>query len=96
MEAGKVVVNKSPPYLSAPPAGYGDTSRPRRPWSRSSARRGLQPEFLKEGAAVADCLRPDRIIIGTDSDHLFSLLEELYALQPQARPHPADGCAAPS
>ncbi|MDU1143830.1 nucleotide sugar dehydrogenase [Aeromonas rivipollensis] len=37
------------------------------------------PEFLKEGAAVADCLRPDRIIIGTDSAHAISLLEELYA-----------------
>ncbi|MFQ2109468.1 UDP-glucose dehydrogenase family protein [Aeromonas rivipollensis] len=37
------------------------------------------PEFLKEGAAVADCLRPDRIIIGSDSAHAISLLEELYA-----------------
>ena len=37
------------------------------------------PEFLKEGAAVNDCMRPDRIIIGTDSAHALSLLEELYA-----------------
>jgi UDPglucose 6-dehydrogenase len=37
------------------------------------------PEFLKEGAAVADFMRPDRIVIGTDSDFATSLLRELYA-----------------
>jgi UDPglucose 6-dehydrogenase len=36
------------------------------------------PEFLKEGAAVADCQRPDRIIIGTDSKRAEALLRELY------------------
>ncbi len=37
------------------------------------------PEFLKEGAAVADCKRPDRIIIGTDSPAAEAQLRELYA-----------------
>ncbi len=37
------------------------------------------PEFLKEGAAVEDCLRPDRIIIGTDNDATDRLLRELFA-----------------
>lgn len=37
------------------------------------------PEFLKEGAAVADCKRPDRIIIGTDSAAAEAQLRELYA-----------------
>jgi len=37
------------------------------------------PEFLKEGAAVGDCQRPDRIIIGTSSPHAEQLLRELYA-----------------
>jgi UDPglucose 6-dehydrogenase len=37
------------------------------------------PEFLKEGSAVADCQRPDRIIIGTDSAEAERLLRELYA-----------------
>lgn len=37
------------------------------------------PEFLKEGAAVADCMRPDRIIIGTDDAEAEKLLRNLYA-----------------
>ncbi len=37
------------------------------------------PEFLKEGAAVSDCQRPDRIIIGTDSAAAEAALRELYA-----------------
>lgn len=37
------------------------------------------PEFLKEGAAVADCLRPDRIVIGTESAETEALLREVYA-----------------
>lgn len=37
------------------------------------------PEFLKEGAAVSDCMRPDRIIIGCDSEAALEQLRTLYA-----------------
>ncbi len=37
------------------------------------------PEFLKEGAAVEDCMRPDRIVIGADSASAIDKLKKLYA-----------------
>ncbi|MBC7895516.1 MAG: UDP-glucose/GDP-mannose dehydrogenase family protein [Cytophagaceae bacterium] len=37
------------------------------------------PEFLKEGAAVDDFMRPDRVVLGVDSDHARSVMAELYA-----------------
>lgn len=36
------------------------------------------PEFLKEGAAVDDFMRPDRVVVGTDSSQARALLAELY------------------
>ena len=37
------------------------------------------PEFLKEGAAVEDSMRPDRVVVGADSEHARAVMAELYA-----------------
>ncbi len=75
-----VVVNKS-----TVPVGTAD--RVRQSVAAELAARGTSvefdvvsnPEFLKEGAAVDDCMRPDRIIVGSSSERAVNILRKLYA-----------------
>jgi len=43
------------------------------------------PEFLKEGAAIDDFMRPDRIVVGSDDPHATKVMRQLYA--PFSRNH---------
>ncbi|MBS0508680.1 MAG: UDP-glucose/GDP-mannose dehydrogenase family protein, partial [Proteobacteria bacterium] len=80
MATPKIIVNKS-----TVPVGTADQVT--RAMHAVLAERGSEvafevvsnPEFLKQGAAVADCMRPDRIIIGTASSMAERQLRELYA-----------------
>ncbi len=80
MEGYRVVVNKS-----TVPVGTAD--RVRATLQNALTARGQNvefdvvsnPEFLKEGAAVDDFMKPDRIVIGTDNPRTTELLRALYA-----------------
>lgn len=75
----KVVLDKS-----TVPVGTAD--RVREAMQETLNKRGVDysfdvvsnPEFLKEGAAVSDCMRPERIVVGTDNEDVVSVLRELY------------------
>lgn len=51
-------------------------------WLKQSAGRDVptasNPEFLKEGAAIDDFTKPDRIVVGADSEEVIAVLRELY------------------
>ncbi|MBQ1784453.1 MAG: UDP-glucose/GDP-mannose dehydrogenase family protein [Gammaproteobacteria bacterium] len=80
MDSPKIIIDKS-----TVPVGTGDKVAAK--VAARLAARGVNiafdvvsnPEFLKEGAAVADCQKPDRIVIGTDSDEAADKMRELYA-----------------
>ena len=80
METHKIVVNKS-----TVPVGTADKVKAKIANTLSEVGKSMtfdvvsNPEFLKEGAAVNDCMRPDRIILGTDSDSAEKTLRELYS-----------------
>jgi len=75
-----VVVNKS-----TVPVGTAD--KVREAIAQALAERGVEiafdvvsnPEFLKEGDAVADCMRPDRIVVGASNPESVALMRRLYA-----------------
>jgi len=80
VDSYRVVVNKS-----TVPVGTAD--RVREAIAAEMRARGANvefdvvsnPEFLKEGDAVKDCMRPDRIVLGSDSARAIDLLKTLYA-----------------
>jgi UDPglucose 6-dehydrogenase len=76
----KVIVDKS-----TVPVGTGD--KVRAAVTDELAKRGLgamefavcsNPEFLKEGAAVADFMRPDRVVVGAEDERAILLMRALY------------------
>jgi len=80
MDGYKVIVDKS-----TVPVGTAD--KVRAAMEEELAARGLKtefavvsnPEFLKEGAAVEDFMRPDRIIVGADDARAIDAMRQLYA-----------------
>ncbi|SEI19722.1 UDP-glucose/GDP-mannose dehydrogenase family protein [Pseudomonas fuscovaginae UPB0736] len=70
---------------STVPVGTGDTLRAHIEAGLQKAGRALEfdivsnPEFLKEGSAVEDCRRPDRIIIGCEREEVREVMRDLYA-----------------
>ena len=70
-----VVVTKSTvPVGTGAKVGTAVSKHARHPFHLCS-----NPEFLKEGAAVDDFMKPDRVVLGVDSDYARSVMAELYA-----------------
>jgi UDPglucose 6-dehydrogenase len=70
-----VVVTKSTvPVGSAEKVGKAVAKEAKFPFHLCS-----NPEFLKEGAAVEDFMRPDRVVLGIESAHARKVMTELYA-----------------
>jgi UDPglucose 6-dehydrogenase len=80
MNEYKVVVDKS-----TVPVGTADKVRAALTEELNARKSNLDfsvvsnPEFLKEGDAVADFMRPDRIVIGADDERAIKMMRELYA-----------------
>jgi UDPglucose 6-dehydrogenase len=80
LESYRVVVNKS-----TVPVGTADKVREAIATVLADRRTTIEfdvvsnPEFLKEGAAIDDFMKPDRIIVGTDNPRTTELLRALYA-----------------
>jgi UDPglucose 6-dehydrogenase len=75
MNESKVVVTKSTvPVGTAEKVRVAIRSETRTPFQICS-----NPEFLKEGAAIEDFMKPDRVVLGVDSEEARELLGELYA-----------------
>src|SRR3954451_7403268 len=74
MEPGTVVVTKS-----TVPVGTGDKIEAiLREEGVEQASVASNPEFLREGAAIADFKHPDRIVVGAEDDHAQEVLREIY------------------
>jgi len=75
MNECKVVVTKS-----TVPVGTAERVRAAiRAETRSPFHVCSNPEFLKEGAAIEDFMKPDRVVLGVDSDDARDVMAELYA-----------------
>jgi UDPglucose 6-dehydrogenase len=54
------------------------------------------PEFLREGAAIEDFKRPDRVVVGTDDDRAQAVMRELYRPLTSTRRRSCSPAAAPA
>ncbi|MCC6074630.1 UDP-glucose dehydrogenase family protein [Pseudomonas sp. GCM10022188] len=83
-EQAKLIVNKSTAPVGTVEriAAHLRQAAAGKPWV-DDFQVAANPEFLKEGCAVDDCMRPERIIVGSDSPELIAVLRELY--QPFSR-----------
>lgn len=80
MDGYRLIINKS-----TVPVGTADAVRAQMIHTLSEREQMIpfdivsNPEFLKEGSAIHDCMKPDRIILGVDSEQALQLMKEIYS-----------------
>lgn len=75
MDGYRLIVDKS----TVPVGTAALVKKEMEKWTKHDFDVVSNPEFLKEGSAVSDCMKPDRVVIGCDNDRAQEIMQNIYS-----------------